>query len=212
MPRSGGKITVFDYGTGNIRSVSNAFEFLGFDVFVTSEPGRIADAQRIVLPGVGAFGECSKAMRKTGAADAVRDFINSGRPYLGICLGLHILFEQSSECEGERGLGIFRGKVLRFPPAPGLKIPHMGWNQVSLKKGSALFSGFENRSMLYFAHSFYVESGDDSIVAAQTEHGIKFTAAVEKGNVFGCQFHPERSSGAGLKILRNFAAFEPSAP
>ncbi len=210
-PRSGGKVTVVDYGMGNIRSVSGAFKFLGVDVCVTSDPKRVAESERLVLPGVAAFGECSKALKKTGAADAVRDFINSGRPYLGICLGFHILFDGSEESPDEPGLGIFKGRVKRFSPAPGLKVPHMGWNRVALKSGSRLFGGVADESWLYFVHSFHVESDDRSIVSAETEHGVRFASAVEKDNVFACQFHPERSSDTGLKILRNFAGFQSGA-
>ncbi len=210
--RSNGEITVVDYGTGNIRNVFNAFSFLGLDVCVTSDPRRIAGSERLVLPGVGAFGDCSRALKKTGAASAVRDFIDTGRPYLGICLGLQILFENSDECPDEPGLGIFKGRTVRFSPGPGLKVPHMGWNRVALKKKSKLFSGVEEGSWFYFVHSFHVESAEDSIVAAESEHGVVFTAAVEKKSVFACQFHPEKSSGTGLKILRNFSAFQPEGP
>ncbi len=200
-------ITVFDYGGGNLKSVFNAFKFLGFPATATSSPGDIRKAERLVLPGVSAFGDCAAAMRKTGAADAVREFIESGKPYLGICLGMHILFSESEESPGEPGLSVFEGRVVKLPSSPGIKVPHMGWNRLETRD-CAMFGGVENGSWLYFAHSFHAAPEDDSIVAARTEHGVNFTAAVEKNNVFACQFHPERSSSAGLEILRNFALFQ----
>ncbi len=209
----GGEVTVFDYGMGNQQSVLNAFRFLGFKVRAISDAKSIEGSERLVFPGVAAFGDCSQSLKETGAAGAIRDFIDSGRPYLGMCLGLQILFEHSDESPGEPGLGIFRGRVRRFPSGlPGLKIPHMGWNRVCLKKPSPLFSGISDENWFYFAHSFRVDSDDDSIIAAETEHGVRFAAAVAKNNVFACQFHPEKSSGAGLKILKNFAEFQPSEP
>ena len=207
---NGGKITVFDYGMGNIRSVFNAFRFLGFDVAVTSDPAEIAVAGRLVFPGVGAFGECAKFLKKDGVASAIVDFINSGKPYLGICIGLQILFERSAESPGEEGLGVFRGDVLKFPTDSRLKVPHMGWNRVAPKAGSRIFKGVEDKSWFYFVHSFYAEPQDDSVVVARSKHGVDFTAALEKNNIFACQFHPERSSDTGLRILRNFAEFQPS--
>lgn len=207
-----GGVTVFDCGTGNLRSVFNAFRFLGVEVSVTSDPERVADAARLVLPGVGAFGDCSRALRKTGAADAVREFINSGRPYLGICLGLQILFDGGDESPDEPGLGVFAGRVTKLPSAPGLKIPHMGWNSVAVKNGSGLFGGIADGSRFYFVHSFRVEPEEGSIVAAETEHGVRFASAVEKDNIFACQFHPEKSADAGLKLLGGFAALQSAAP
>ncbi len=207
---NGGEITVFDYGMGNLKSVFNAFRFLGFDVVVTSDPARIASAGRLVFPGVGAFGECAKFLKRNGAASAIADFINSGRPYLGICIGLQILFERSAESPGEEGLGVFEGDVLKFSPDSRLKVPHMGWNRVVQKAESRIFEGVEDGSWFYFVHSFYAEPQDDSVVAARSGYGVDFAAALEKNNIFACQFHPERSSDTGLKILRNFAEFQPS--
>jgi len=214
MTSPGGReVAVFDYGMGNQQSVLNAFRFLGFKARVVSDAQGIAESERLVFPGVAAFGDCSLSLKKTGAAEAIRDFIQSGRPYLGMCLGLQILFEGSEESHSEPGLGVLKGRVRRFPSRRrGIKIPHMGWNRVFLKRNSPLFKGIEDASWFYFAHSFHVDSDDDSIVAAETEHGVRFTAAVTEKNVFACQFHPEKSSEAGLKILRNFAGFQPSEP
>ena len=215
-------LTIFDYGGGNLKSVSAAFRFLGFEAKTTSRPEDITVAQRLVLPGVGAFGECVRALRKTGADTALKRFIKSGRPYLGICLGLHILFEGSEEDPGERGIGVFGGNVERIVPsadfkdngikATGIKVPHMGWNRVFFKSdppgGSPpLFDGIENGQRFYFAHSFRAPSGNGTPVEATANHGGEFAATVRRGSVFACQFHPERSSDAGLQMLKNFALF-----
>lgn len=204
------EIAVFDYGAGNQQSVLSAFRFLGLNTKAISTFREISEAERIVFPGVASFGDCAEVLEKTGAASALRDFINSGRPYLGMCLGLQILFENSDESPGKTGLGVFKGGVKGLHASPELKVPHMGWNRVSLSGGDGFFSGVSDRSWFYFAHSFYVEPEDQSIIAAKTSYGSEFTAAVEKDNVFACQFHPEKSSDAGLKILRNFAGFQRS--
>lgn len=201
-------LTIFDYGGGNLKSVSAAFGFLGFETETTSRPSGIAAAERLVLPGVGAFGDCVRSLRKTGADTALREFIASGRPYLGICVGLQVLFDRSEESPGAAGLGVFSGGVVRFEPSGGLKVPHMGWNRLALRGGSPLFSGIENGSRFYFAHSFHAPSGRGP-VAATARHGTEFTAAVSGGNVFACQFHPEKSSDAGLRVMKNFALFQP---
>ncbi|QMU55764.1 MAG: imidazole glycerol phosphate synthase subunit HisH [Candidatus Mycalebacterium zealandia] len=203
------EIAVFDYGAGNQRSVLSAFKFLGFNVKAISTPREISQAEKIVVPGVASFGDCAKEIEKSGAATALRDFIDEGKPYLGMCLGLQILFESSDESPGETGLGVFKGGVKGLRTSPELKVPHMGWNRVSLS-GGGLFTGVSDQSWFYFAHSFYVEPEDSSIIAARVSYGSEFTAAVEKDNVFACQFHPEKSSDAGLEVLRNFAGFQPS--
>ena len=201
-------LTVFDYGGGNLKSVFSAFRFLGFDVKVTSCPADIADARKLILPGVGAFGDCVHSLRRTGADKAVRNFIQSGRPYLGVCLGLQILFESSEESPDEPGLGVFKGSVVRFARSDRLKIPHMGWNRLEIRGGGPLFSGVENGSWFYFVHSFHASPEREAVVAATAAHGREFTAAVSSENIFACQFHPERSSDAGLRMLRNFALYE----
>lgn len=209
MSRPRAALTIFDYGGGNLKSVSAAFRFLGFETEVTSRPEDIESAERLVLPGVGAFGDCIRALRKTGADTALKQFIAGGRPYLGICIGLQILFDRSEESPDEPGLGVFTGNVVRFAPSAGIKVPHMGWNRLLFKGNSPLFGEIENGSWFYFAHSFHASAGQRGQVAATARHGTEFTAAVSGGNVFACQFHPEKSSGAGLRVLKNFALFQP---
>lgn len=199
-------ITIVDYGMGNLRSVSRAFENQGFEVQVTSDMEKIYHASGLVLPGVGHFGACVRNLQKLRLSDAIDNHIKEGKPFLGICLGLQILFEQSDESPGYPGLGILSGKVSRFPRSRNLKVPHMGWNQIHFESESSILSGIPDGSWFYFVHSYYVEPAESDVNRITSEYGVTFTAAVERDNVFACQFHPEKSSELGLRILKNFAS------
>ena len=201
-------IAIVDYGMGNLRSVSKAFDLQGYDAGVTRDPAVISSASGLVLPGVGAFGDCVRNLDEYGLTAPIKEFIDSGRPFLGICLGLQVLFEESEESPGPEGFGVFKGKVVRFPDfkEERLKVPHMGWNQVNIRKEAPVLEGVPDNSWFYFVHSYYPAPEDSSIVSVTSDYGLEFTAAVNKGNVFASQFHPEKSSDLGLKILRNFAA------
>ena len=197
-------IAIIDYGAGNIQSVSKALKHIGCDCFITNKKDEILSADGAVLPGVGSFGDTIDSLNKYGIKEAVIEFINSGKPFLGICLGLQLLFPGSEESEGAEGLGIFDGTITKIPNGDGLKIPHMGWNSLKITKDSRLFKGIEENPYVYFVHSYFLNAADKSIVAAQTEYGVTIDAAVEKGNVFATQFHPEKSGNIGLRILKNF--------
>lgn len=197
-------IAIIDYGAGNIQSVSKALMHIGCDCFITNKKDEILSADAAVLPGVGSFGNTVDNLNKFGIKEAVIEFIESGKPFLGICLGLQLLFPGSDESKGAEGLGVFDGTITKIPNGEGLKIPHMGWNSLTVKKGSRLFEGIEENPYVYFVHSYYLNAADKSIVAAQTEYGVTIDAAVERGNVFATQFHPEKSGDVGLKILKNF--------
>jgi glutamine amidotransferase len=197
-------IAILDYEMGNLRSVSKALETVGGVCQITRDPKVVAKAEKLVVPGVGAFRDCMAYLEKFNLTGPIRDFIATGRPYLGICLGMQILMELSTEGGEFPGLGIFPGKVLRFSPELQLKVPHMGWNQLILKKDSKLLAGLPDRSFVYFVHSYYVGETGKKIVAATTDYGIEFTSCIEKDNVYAVQFHPEKSQKVGLKILENF--------
>jgi glutamine amidotransferase len=199
-------IAIVDYGMGNLRSVQNAFESLGFHAVVTHDAAQIKKAEKVVLPGVGAFGDCMKNLQEYKLKDVVQEAAYSSKPFLGICLGLQALFEESEEGGKHKGFGIIPGRVRRFNGE--LKIPHMGWNQIRLNSSSAecpLLKGIEDGSFFYFVHSFYGISEDKAWVTAETEYGCRFTSMVWKNNLFATQFHPEKSQAEGLKILKNFA-------
>ena len=198
-------ITILDYSVNNLRSVQKAFEHLGHATTVTSDPDEVARAEKLVLPGVGAFGE---AMRNLNARELVEPILNAvgqGVPVLGVCLGMQLLFDWSEELGVYQGLGIVSGKVARFPEDPELKVPHMGWSRLEFPRPSLLFSGLPQGEMTYFVHSYHVVPEDAGIIAALAQHGGPFVAGIERDNVMGAQFHPEKSSAAGLKILDNFA-------
>ena len=197
-------IAIIDYGAGNIQSVSKALKHIGCDCFITNKKDEILSADGAVLPGVGSFGDTVDSLNKYGIKEAVIEFIKSGKPLLGICLGLQLLFRGSEESEGAEGLGVFDGTITKIPNGDGLKIPHMGWNSLKITKDSRLFKGIEENPYVYFVHSYFLNAADKSIVAAQTEYGVTIDAAVEKGNVFATQFHPEKSGNTGLRILKNF--------
>ncbi len=197
-------VAIIDYDAGNLRSVEKALEALGAETVVTRDPDVIAGGSRVILPGVGSFGDAMERLNQYGLPDVIRRTISDRKPFLGICLGLQLLFEESQESPGVSGLGILKGKILKIPPAEGLKIPHMGWNSLELRQGSRLFAGIRNQEYVYFVHSYYLKAEEESQVAATTWYGTEIHAAVEAGNVFACQFHPEKSGDAGLRILKNF--------
>ena len=197
-------IAMIDYDAGNIKSVEKALLLLGQEVEVTGDPERILKAEKVILPGVGAFGDAMENLKRAGLDEAIRRVAAKGTPFLGICLGLQLLFERSDEAPGAEGLGLLEGEILKIPDQEGLKIPHMGWNSLHLEHGGRLFRGIEEQSYVYFVHSYYLKAKDESIVKASTEYSTHIHASVEKDNIFGGQFHPEKSSEVGLRILKNF--------
>lgn len=197
-------IAIIDYDAGNIKSVEKALLLLGQEVVITGGREEILKADKVILPGVGAFGDAMANLRKTGLDQVIREVTGRGTPFLGICLGLQLLFERSGEAPGVDGLGILKGEILRIPDSEGLKIPHMGWNSLHLENNGRLFRGISEGAYVYFVHSYYLKAADESIVKASTEYSTHIHASVEKDNVFACQFHPEKSSDVGIQILRNF--------
>lgn len=198
-------IAVIDYDAGNLKSVEKALILLGEEVVVSRDSEEILKADRVILPGVGAFGDAMEKLNRFGLVETIHKVVENKTPFLGICLGLQLLFDESDEAPGVKGLGILPGKILRIPPAQGLKIPHMGWNSLKITENARLFKGISDGAYVYFVHSYYLKADKEEIVAASTEYGVKIHASVEAGNVFGCQFHPEKSSEVGLRILKNFA-------
>ena len=195
---------IIDYDAGNLRSVEKALQALGEETVITRDREELLAADRVILPGVGAFGDAMEKLHQYGLVEIIRQVVQKGTPFLGICLGQQLLFEESEESQGVPGLGILKGKIRRIPNTPGLKIPHMGWNSLTLRPGTRLFSGLGEEPYVYFVHSYYLEAADPEIVAASADYGVVIHAAVETGNVFACQFHPEKSSDTGLQILKNF--------
>lgn len=197
-------IAIIDYDAGNIKSVEKALLFLGEDVVITRDAETILNADGVILPGVGAFGDAMNKLHTYGLAEVIRKCVDKGIPFLGICLGLQLLFESSEESPGVEGLHILDGKIVRIPADCGLKVPHIGWNDLRFPSRGRLFEEIPEKSYVYFVHSYYLQAADESIVTATTEYGAHIHASVEKGNVFACQFHPEKSSDVGMQILRNF--------
>ena len=199
-------IALLDYGAGNLRSVEKALRFVGGDVELVQSPEGMKDASAVVLPGVGAFDDCVNAMQRQELLAASREFIKTGRPFLGICVGYQAMFERSEEFNSRAaGLGLFAGSVVRFPAGQGLKVPQIGWNQIEIVKPECpIFKGVENGSHVYFVHSFYPQPEDDSIAACRTTYGVEFASAIWRDNVYATQFHPEKSQKIGLTILQNF--------
>ena len=197
-------IALIDYDAGNIKSVEKAFEYLGEEVVITRDKDVILGADKAVLPGVGNFGDAVKRLEEYGLFEVIHKFVVLNKPFLGICLGYQLMFEESEEAPGFKGLGLFKGKCLRFDDKYCLKIPQIGWNSLTFQRPTKIFDGLKDDSYVYFVHSFYVQAEDESIVAATCEYGNVFHAACESGNIFGCQFHPEKSSNVGMKILENF--------
>ena len=198
-------IAIIDYGAGNIQSVSKALKHIGCDAFITRDKEQILKADGAVLPGVGSFGDTMDTMNSYGIKDTVIEYTKSGKPFLGICLGLQLLFPASEESPEAKGLGIFDGTITKIPSGEGLKIPHIGWNSLDIKKTDGLFKGIDQNPYVYFVHSYFLNASDKNIVSAQTQYGVTIDASIEKGNIFATQFHPEKSGETGLKILKNFA-------
>lgn len=199
-------IAIIDYDAGNLKSVEKALVSLGEEVLVSRDSSEILQADKVILPGVGSFGDAMNNLDKFGLVDTIKKVTRNGTPFLGICLGLQLLFKESDETPGAEGLDILPGKILKIPAKEGFKIPHMGWNSLDVKPGTKLFKGLEGNPYVYFVHSYYLKAADENIVAASTEYTTHIHASVESGNVFACQFHPEKSSEVGLKILKNFAS------
>ena len=196
-------IALVDYDAGNVKSVEKAIEKLGGEFILTSDPETVRNADAVILPGVGNFGDCMDKLISRGLDKAIRSFASSGKPFLGICVGLQLLFDESEESPGVPGLGILKGKIRRFPVSDELKVPQIGWNNIISCKGR-LFDGINEGTYFYFVHSYYLEAANPSIVTSRAEYGVTFDSSVESGNVFATQFHPEKSSDAGLKVLKNF--------
>lgn len=198
-------VAIIDYDAGNIKSVEKALRFLGQEAEVTRDRERIRKADKVILPGVGAFGDAMEKLSQYGLTEVIKETVDKGTPFLGICLGLQLLFDRSDEAPGVEGLGILKGEILKIPEREGLKIPHMGWNSLEFPREGRLFRGMKPNPYVYFVHSYYLKASEEEIVTAETEYGVKIHASVEKGNVYACQFHPEKSGETGLQILKNFA-------
>lgn len=199
-----GVIAIIDYDAGNLKSVEKALQFLQEDTLVTRKQEEILAADGVILPGVGAFGDAMEKLRAYGLIEVIRECVARQIPFLGICLGLQLLFDGSEESPGVEGLHILKGRIVRIPTETGVKVPHIGWNELYFPRPGRLFEGLSEGEYVYFVHSYYLQARDQGIVTATTEYGARIHASVEEGNVFACQFHPEKSSDAGLKILRNF--------
>ena len=201
-------IGIIDYDAGNIRSVEKALSYLGEKTVVSRDPDILKSVDKVILPGVGSFGQAMENLHRYELVPVIRDMIEDGKPFLGICLGLQLLFESSEESPGAEGLGILKGKILKIPSSPGLKIPHMGWNSLQLQNNGRLFRNIPQDTYVYFVHSYYLQAREPEIVKAVTEYSTEIHASVEKDNVFACQFHPEKSGKYGLEILKNFAELD----
>lgn len=195
---------IIDYDAGNIKSVEKALLSLGEEAIITRDREKILSADRVILPGVGSFGDAMAKIRAFDLEEVIHEVVSRRTPFLGICLGLQLLFERSDECDGVKGLGLLKGEILRIPDAQGVKVPHIGWNSLKYPNKGRLFRGIPEEAYVYFVHSYYLQAKDEQIVAATTEYGTLIHAAVEKENIFACQFHPEKSSEIGLAILKNF--------
>lgn len=201
-------IAVIDYDAGNLKSVEKALLALGEEVLVTRDRQELLHTDKVILPGVGHFGDAMEKLKSFGLVDVIKEIARSGKPFLGICLGLQLLFERSEEAPNVEGLGILKGEILRIPDDRGLKVPHIGWNSLKLQNQGRLFRGLEKEPYVYFVHSYYLKAENPQIVKAVAEYGVQIDASVEQGNIFACQFHPEKSSRTGLAILKNFAKLE----
>lgn len=197
-------IAMIDYDAGNIKSVEKALNLLGQEVVITRDSDILLKADKVILPGVGAFGDAMEKIRSYGLFDIIHKIVEKGTPFLGICLGLQLLFDESEESPGVKGLGLLKGKIVKIPEGEYEKIPHMGWNSLELMGDGKLFKGIDNGAYVYFVHSYYLKAEDEDIVKATTDYNIRIHASVEKDNIFACQFHPEKSSAVGLHILENF--------
>lgn len=197
-------VAIIDYGAGNLQSVKKALDFIGAKSIITADENEINAASHIILPGVGSFGDAMHSIREKGLENVIKKSADGSKYFLGICLGLQLLFESSEESPGVDGLGIFKGKIVTIPKDNGLKVPHIGWNSVSLKQTDGIFENLRDNSYFYFVHSYYLKDADEKVVAGTTEYGVPIQCAVQQGRVSATQFHPEKSSEAGLTILRNF--------
>ena len=198
-------IAIIDYDAGNLKSVEKALLHLGEEVIITRDKDQLRSADKVILPGVGHFGDAMSKLYHYQLVEVIKEIVNRRIPFLGICLGMQLLFESSDECKGVEGLSLLRGQILRIPEGEGIKIPHMGWNSLTIREGAKLFQGIEQQAHVYFVHSFYLKAADPAEVAATTHYSTLIDASVEQNNVFGCQFHPEKSGEIGLQILKNFA-------
>lgn len=197
-------VTIIDYGAGNLSSVKKALDYLGAESEITQDRDKILSASHVILPGVGSFGDAMNSMEERGLVETVKEAALSGKPFLGICLGLQLLFEESDESPNVKGLGLLKGRIVTIPKNNGLKVPHMGWNSVELKQKDGIFDGIDDDSYFYFVHSYYLKDADEDVVAGVTQYGVEIQCAVQKGNLCATQFHPEKSSKVGLKLLENF--------
>ena len=197
-------IAIIDYDAGNIKSVEKAFQALGEEIIITRDKDILLNADGVILPGVGAFGDAMEKLKEYQLIDTIYEIVKKNIPFLGICLGLQLMFESSEETPGVEGLGILKGKIVRIPDGEGIKVPHIGWNNLTYPNLGRLFKGIPENSFVYFVHSYYLQAEDSSIVKAATEYGVNIHASVEQGNVFACQLHPEKSSSVGMQILQNF--------
>jgi glutamine amidotransferase len=200
-------IAIINYGVGNLRSVEKAFEAVGKSALVTGDAGAIREAERLVLPGVGAFGECARRLRDSSLDELVLEAAEQNKPVLGLCVGLQLMFDEGFEFGTHKGLGLMRGRIVRFAES-GPRVPQIGWNQIENVKLHPLLEGLENGTYFYFVHSYRIETGDEEIVMAETEYGVRYPSICAQGSVCGVQFHPEKSQTAGLRLLANFATFE----
>ena len=199
---------IIDYDAGNIKSVEKALQVLGEETIITRNSEEILNADHVILPGVGAFGDAMAKLQDYDLIHIIHEVVKKGTPFLGICLGLQLLFERSEESDGVEGLGLLSGEILRIPDEPGLKIPHIGWNSLTFPNQGRLFHGISEDAYVYFVHSYYLKAKDENIVTATTKYGMLIHASVEKDNIFACQFHPEKSSEIGLTILKNFISIK----
>lgn len=197
-------IAIIDYGMGNLRSVQKAFEKVGCDAMITSDAGEVQQASKVVLPGVGAFGACMENLEKFGLVSTIRKVIKMGKPFLGICMGLQVLFDEGEEFGLHKGLGIIPGKVIRFKLPKKYKIPHMGWNRIHKKRRLPIMAEIDENAYFYFVHSYHVVPKDPGVIVTTTDYGKAFVSSIAKDNIFACQFHPEKSQATGLKILKAF--------
>ncbi len=197
-------IAIIDYGAGNLQSVEKAFRFIGADIEVTKDPQKLQEAEGIILPGVGAFGDSMASLRRSGLVQSIYDAVEEGKPFLGICLGLQMLFEESEESPGVAGLGILKGKIRRIPDTNGLKVPHIGWNSLEIAEPRGIYKGLPENPYVYFVHSYYLKAEEENVVSARTQYGVTIDASVQRGKLFATQFHPEKSGRVGLQMLKNF--------
>lgn len=201
-------VAIIDYGAGNLQSVKKALDFLGYESEITMDREKILSASHVILPGVGSFGDAMASIRERGLEDTIKQAAAGEKHFLGICLGLQLMFEKSDETPGVEGLGIFKGDIVKIPSENGLKVPHMGWNSINLKQTDGIFSGIRDGSYFYFVHSYYLKNAEPDVVAATAQYGVEIECAIQKGRVCATQFHPEKSSETGLRLLKNFMEAE----